>query len=370
MDTVRLVLAGDVMLGRGVDQVMPDPLPPRLYEPWVHDAREYVRLAERAHGPIPAPVDLGYPWGEALRVMDRMAPELRIVNLETALTANGTPWPGKGIHYRMNPLHAGSLCAARIDACSLANNHVLDWGVEGLSSTLAALRREGIATAGAGADERRARSPTPLALRHPGRRVLLSAWATPDSGVMAGWAATRETPGIAVLHELDAAAARRVLSGVQAQRRQGDLVIVSLHWGGNWVDEVPAAHRVFARRLIDIGAADLVHGHSSHHPLPMEVHAGKLILYGCGDLINDYEGIDSPGPLRSDVGCLYAATLSAVNGSLLALEIVPLQLRRFRLEPPDPLVRQELHRMLDAGCRRFGTRLETDPGGSWQLAWS
>lgn len=370
MDTVRLMLAGDVMLGRGLDQVMPDPLPPRLYEPWVHDAREYVRLAERAHGPIPAPVELDYPWGEALRVMDRMAPELRIVNLETAITAGGAPWPGKGIHYRMNPLHAGSLSAARIDACCLANNHVLDWGVDGLDSTLAALRGEGIAVAGAGADERRARSPMPLALHHPGRRVLLSAWATPDSGVMAGWAATRETPGIAVLRSLDAAAAQHVLSSVQAQRRHGDLVVVSLHWGGNWVDEVPAAHRVFARRLIDIGAADLVHGHSSHHPLPMEVHAGKLILYGCGDLINDYEGIDPPGRLRPDVGCLYAATLSAADGSLLALEIVPLQLRRFRLERPDPLVRQELHRMLDAGCRRLGTRLEADPGGSWQLAWS
>lgn len=162
METTTLLLAGDVMLGRGIDQVMPEPLPPVLYEPWVHDAREYVRLAEKVNGAIPAPVDMAYVWGDALAEMDRLAVDARIVNLETAVTRGGAPWPGKGIHYRMNPAHVGCLTAARIDACSLANNHVLDWGAQGLDDTLATLHAAGVLTAGAGADLQRAQAPAVL----------------------------------------------------------------------------------------------------------------------------------------------------------------------------------------------------------------
>ena len=65
-------------------------------------------------------------------------------------------------------------------------------------------------------------------------------------------------------------------------------MLVSLHWGGNRGFALPRAHRGFAHRLVDLGAADSVHGHSSHHALPVEVSLGKLALYGCGDLLNDY----------------------------------------------------------------------------------
>src|SRR5512141_2674158 len=147
------------MTGRGIDQVMPEPLPPVLYEPWVRDAREYVRLAEQVNGAIAAPVSMAYIWGDALAEMDRLAADARIVNLETAVTRGGEPWPGKGIHYRMNPAHAGCLTVARIDACSLANNHVLDWGAQGLADTLATLHAAGVLTAGAGADLRQAEAP-------------------------------------------------------------------------------------------------------------------------------------------------------------------------------------------------------------------
>ncbi|MFZ5541947.1 MAG: CapA family protein [Pseudomonadota bacterium] len=368
-DTIRLLLAGDVMTGRGIDQVMAEPVKPVLYEPYVRDAREYVRLAERASGAIPAPVDEAYPWGDALAEMERLAPDLRIVNLETAITSSETPWPGKGIHYRMSPAHVGCLAAAQIDVCSLANNHVLDWGHEGLADTLAMLQAAGIGCAGAGRDLAQAEAPAVLPL-HGGARLLAFAWATASSGVPADWAARAGRPGVALLPGLQEADAGAVLARVQAHRRAGDRVVVSLHWGDNWVDEVPAAHRWFAHRLVELGAADVVHGHSSHHPLPMEVHAGKLILYGCGDLINDYEGIGPRGRLRSDVGCLYAASLSADDGRLRGLEIVPLQLRRFRLGSPSQQALQWLQRLLEPGCRALGTGLEIDVGGRWHLAWA
>ncbi len=369
MDTVTLLLAGDVMTGRGIDQIMPEPLPPVLYESYVHDAREYVRLAGKVSGPITTTVSMQYIWGDALAEMDRLAADARIVNLETAVTRAATPWPGKGIHYRMSPAHVGCLAAARIDACALANNHVLDWGAQGLDETLATLHSAGIATAGAGADLKQARAPAVLTLAG-GVRLLVFSFATPSSGVPLDWAAQVQRGGIALLPRLDESAAQSLADRLLQQRRPGDMVVVSLHWGENWVDAIPAEHRWFAHRLIDLGAADVVHGHSSHHPLPIEVHAGKLVLYGCGDLINDYEGIEPHGRHRSDLGCLYGATLDRANGRLVALEIVPLQLRRFRLTHPQRAVRQWLYRQLDPACRSMGTRIEIDSQGRWLLRWN
>ncbi len=366
--TLTLALAGDVMTGRGIDQILAQPLPPQLYEPWVRDARDYVRLAERVSGPIGRPVAPDYPWGDALRELDRLAPARFVVNLETAVTTSDSPWPGKGIHYRMNPAHVDGLRAARIDACALANNHVLDWGREGLRDTLATLHAAGIATAGAGEDRASAEAPAVLPLPD-GRRLLVFAWATPDSGVPPDWGATARRSGVALLSRLDERDAQAVSACVRRHARPGDRVIVSLHWGGNWVPAIPAAQRRFARRLIDLGAADVVHGHSSHHPLPIEVHAGKLILYGCGDLINDYEGIAPQGDLRSDLGCLYAPTLDSADGRLHALEIVPLQLRRFRLSAPRADALQWLRHWLDEGGRALGTRIEVAPDGRWHLRW-
>jgi len=363
---ITLALAGDVMTGRGIDQVMPQPSEPTLYEACVRDARDYVRLAECVSGPIARPVASEYIWGDALSEMARVCPDLFIVNLETAITCSNDAWPGKGIHYRMHPAHLACLSCAGIDACSLANNHVLDWGPEGLEETLRSLHGAGIATAGAGAGIEEAWRPATLPVRGAAR-VLLFGWCTPTSGVPEAWAAAEGRAGLALLPDLSDAWADRVADHVLRHRRANDRVVVSLHWGSNWVSEIPAAHRRFAHRLIDRGAADVVHGHSSHHPLPIEVYRGRLVLAGCGDLINDYEGIESHGHWRSDVGCLYFATLGA-SGLLQRLEIVPMRLRRLRLEHADDSARRWLQEQLNE--RSPGTEVRSDSDGRWRLIWS
>src|SRR5205823_1190380 len=148
--SLRVFLCGDVMIGRGIDQALPHPVNPVLYEPYVRDAREYVELAQKANGPIPHPLSVDYVWGDALYELERASVNLRIANLETAITSAEAPWPDKGIHYRMHPLNIGCLSAAQISACALANNHVLDWGYDGLSETLQTLDAAGIAHSGAG----------------------------------------------------------------------------------------------------------------------------------------------------------------------------------------------------------------------------
>jgi poly-gamma-glutamate synthesis protein (capsule biosynthesis protein) len=86
--------------------------------------------------------------------------------------------------------------------------------------------------------------------------------------------------------------------------------------------------------LIDRAGVHVVHGHSSHHPLGIEVHQGRLILYGCGDLLTDYEGIRGHEQYRSDLGALFLATIDEDSGTLRRLELMPTKVDRFQLTRP------------------------------------
>jgi poly-gamma-glutamate capsule biosynthesis protein CapA/YwtB (metallophosphatase superfamily) len=108
---ITLFLCGDVMIGRGIDQVQSRSVDPQLFEPSITSASDYVRLAETANGPIPRPVAPGYVWGEALDEIDAMHPDARIVNLETAVTTNPAAWPGKDVLYRTHPENVAVLRA-------------------------------------------------------------------------------------------------------------------------------------------------------------------------------------------------------------------------------------------------------------------
>jgi poly-gamma-glutamate synthesis protein (capsule biosynthesis protein) len=123
---ITIFMCGDVMTGRGIDQVLPHPSPPVIYEPYLKNARGYVEIAEEANGPIPQPVDFSYIWGDALDEWKRVRPDLRIINLETSVAKSGDYWKGKEINYRMSPENIPCITAAEVDYCFLANNHILD----------------------------------------------------------------------------------------------------------------------------------------------------------------------------------------------------------------------------------------------------
>ncbi|EUA05104.1 bacterial capsule synthesis PGA_cap family protein [Mycobacterium kansasii 824] len=147
---MTMLLGGDVMLGRGVDQILAHPGNPELRERYLRDATGYVRLAERVNGPIPRPVDWRWPWGEVLDVLDDVGTDVRVVNLETTITTGSEFADRKPVCYRMHPDNMAVLTALRPDACALANNHILDFGYQGLTDTVAALAAAGIRGAGAG----------------------------------------------------------------------------------------------------------------------------------------------------------------------------------------------------------------------------
>jgi poly-gamma-glutamate synthesis protein (capsule biosynthesis protein) len=358
---VTLFLCGDVMTGRGIDHILAHPSDPQIFEQYVKDAGEYVTLAEAANGPVPRAARDAYIWGDAIAELAHREPRLRIANLETSITRSMEPWPGKGIHYRMNPANAGCLTAARLDACALANNHVLDFGFQGLRETLDVLAQHGIKTAGAGGDVVSAQAPAVLPLL-PGSRLTLFAFGTPSSGIPAEWAASRNRAGVDLVSDLSKNTAARFGERIRRAKRRQDIALVSIHWGDNWGYDVPESHRRFSHWLIDEGA-DLIHGHSSHHPRPMEVYRDRLILYGCGDFVNDYEGISGYEQYRDDLVLMYFATLVADSGKLIALQMVPMQIRNLRLRTPSRADAVWLKQRLAWASAPFGTRIDLDNDG-------
>lgn len=343
------------MTGRGVDQILPHPGNPELWEPYVRDARDYVRLAERVSGRFPRPVDFGWPWGDALAALDDVAPDARLINLETSVTRAGTPAEDKRLHYRMSPMNLPCLSAARPDVCALANNHVLDFGPSGLTDTRDALAGAGLAVAGAGQDSDQAEQPAVVGLP-TGNRLIVIARGSESSGIPRDWAASAEQAGVALLPDLSEATADALLGQVRPVKRPGDVVVVSVHWGSNWGYHVPEEQVRFAHALIDGGVA-IVHGHSSHHPRPIETYRGRLVLHGCGDLINDYEGIGGYQEYRGELRLLYLASVQPATGELARLSMVPLRARRMRLHRADVDEAAHLCRVLDRISRPFGTRI-------------
>jgi poly-gamma-glutamate synthesis protein (capsule biosynthesis protein) len=327
---VTLFLCGDVMTGRGVDQILPHPGDARLWETQVRDARCYVALAESVNGPIPRPVGFAWPWGDALRTLEDVAPDVRVINLETSVTRSDDAADDKEVLYRMAPENIGCLTAARPDVCALANNHVLDFGPAGLEETCDVLTGAGIPIVGAGRSADEARRPSTVRLTG-GSRVTVFSCGTTSSGIPRHWAAKADRAGVNLVRDLSTASADAATDPVRQGKHPGDVVVASVHWGSNWGYELPADQVRFAHRLVDDGV-DVVHGHSSHHVRSIEIYHGKLILYGCGDFIDDYEGIGGNEAYRGDLRVLYFASIDPGTGRLVRLHMVPMRARQMSLQ--------------------------------------
>jgi poly-gamma-glutamate synthesis protein (capsule biosynthesis protein) len=299
--------------------------------------------------------------GDALQELERTAPDARVINLETSVTRSDDFWPGKEVHYRMSPDNVPCLSALHPDVCVLANNHVLDFGRPGLLETLETLHKAGLRTAGAGRDLDEARRPAVLLTS--GHPVSVLAWGTDSSGVAPDWAATAGQPGVDFLPDFSDVTVAEVCERVRREKDRGHLVVASIHWGSNWGFDVPRDHIRFAHRLVECGV-DVLHGHSSHHVRPMEVYSGRLILYGCGDFLNDYEGIRGEEEYRGDLTLMYLATLQAETGELRALRMVPLRIRRVRLERAEPEDARWLETTLNRVSGVFGTVVRRCGDGS------
>lgn len=364
---IMLFLCGDVMTGRGIDQILPHPGNPVLYERYMKSATGYVELAEEVNGPIPKPVDFSYIWGDALAEWERRKPDVRVINLETAVTGSDEV-ENKAVNYRMHPDNIACITAAGIDCCVLANNHVLDWGYSGLAETLKTLRMADIKMTGAGVNVQEARAPAVSAVRGKGR-VLVFSFGSETSGIPWSWAASVERPGVNLLRDFSSKMVRDIHDNIRSVKLPGDIVIASIHWGNNWGYEVSHEQQEFAHQLIDEAGVDVVHGHSSHHVKGIEVYKGKLILYGCGDFLNDYEGISGHEAYRGDLSLMYFARMESSTGNLISLHMVPMQIKRFKLNRASANDAAWLRGILNREGKKFGTSVELGADNSLILRW-
>jgi poly-gamma-glutamate capsule biosynthesis protein CapA/YwtB (metallophosphatase superfamily) len=368
MSQIALFLSGDVMLGRGIDQVLPHPGNPTLYEPYVGNARGYVELAEEASGPIAQPVSFAYVWGDALHELERMVPDLRIINLETSITTSNSHWKTKEIHYKINPANVRCITAARIDCCALANNHVLDWEYTGLAETLETLKKANVKSAGAGMNLKEAEAPAVMEVAGKGRVVVL-AMGSVTSGMPLDWAAAENRPGVKLLKDLSDDTVKCIGEKVRQVKRERDVVVASIHWGANWDYGIPRAQMEFAHRLIDYADIDAIHGHSSHHAKAIEVYREKPILYGCGDFLNDYEGITGHEAFRGDLGLMYLLTIDALTGKLSRMQMMPTQIKQFRVSRASRNDALWLTDRLNREGERFGTIIELGEHNRLTVYW-
>ena len=368
-DRVTVFLCGDVMPGRGIDQVLPFPGDPRLYEPSMNSATAYVELAEQASGPIRRPVEFSHIWGDALEEFQREAPQAKVINLETTITRSATPWQDKEVHYKMSPDNIPCLTAAGIDCCVLANNHMLDWGIPGLLDTLEVLDKAGIKHAGAGRNLREAQAPAILT-NGEHCKVIVFSLGSLTSGIPAEWSAREDRPGLNMIETPLKDTIRSLATEIGNIKRQGDVVIVSIHWGGNWGYKIPSSQKMLAHRLVEETGLDILHGHSSHHVKAIEVYKNRLIFYGCGDFFNDYEGIGGYEDYRGDLGLMYFTDVDPGTGCLLALRMIPTHVRRFRVNRASEVDSKWLEDLLNREGKRFGTRVTRSAENILTLQWS
>ncbi|MFC4359750.1 CapA family protein [Halobium salinum] len=298
-DDFRLGFTGDVMLGRLVNE----------------------RQRDRAPTAV---------WGtmyRRLRDLDALC-----VNLECCLSTRGTPWTRSyhPFHFRANPAWAvPALSDVGVSWVSLANNHVLDFGVDALEDTFGALDDAGIPYSGAGPTEREAWAPAAVEVAvdgadDPALRVALLAVTdnTPE------FAAGDDSPGTAyvAVDPDDPDCRSRVGSALgRARRLDPDLLVCSLHWGPNMVERPPERFRRFARWLVDSGV-DLVYGHSAHVFQGVERYGDGLILYDTGDFVDDYAVHPR---LRNDRGFLFTLRVGAGGDAhrLRSLRLTPTVVR-------------------------------------------
>jgi poly-gamma-glutamate capsule biosynthesis protein CapA/YwtB (metallophosphatase superfamily) len=294
---ITLALTGDVMLGRGVAEAID---------------RRLLRPEE--------------PWGDVIPLLD--AADLRIVNLECPLTNHEQQWTRtpKRPHFRAPPSAIETLRAAKIDACSLANNHTIDFEERGLLDTLEHLDDAGIRHAGAGRNREEATAPVVLDVPTERRTHRVALLAFTDN--MPPFAAGHDRPGTNYLPvSLESDVLGRVEEAVSSVRGMGvETVVFSNHWGRNWVRRPTEHFRRFARAVIDLGV-DVYYGHSPHVFQGVEIYRGKPILYATGDFIDDYP---VNAEFRNDRSFLFRVSME--GGTLERLDLVPVKLRYARAE--------------------------------------
>ncbi len=219
--------------------------------------------------------DTAYPMKHIRHITS--SGDLNFANLESPLSDRGTP-ASKRYVFRGRPEAVEVLLDGGFNLVSLANNHILDYGVKAMADTISILDDHDIAHVGAGMDLHSARQGYISEINGVKVAVLAYTRAAPMRYYPA-WQAEEDKPGTMFYYRKDL-----VLEDLERVRQQADVVIVSVHWGNEYTHSVTQEQVNMGRLLVDNGA-DLVLGHHSHAPQGIEFYQGKPIVYGLGNFI-------------------------------------------------------------------------------------
>lgn len=219
--------------------------------------------------------------------------DLTVVNLESAITDRGAG-AAKAFTFRAPPSILDGLKSSGVDIASMANNHGMDSGLDGLQDSLAARKAAPIPVIGIGADDAEAFSPAKVTVKDQ-RVSVIAATQVLDSNLATLWTATADHPGLASAKRVD-----RLVAEVQRARADSDVVIVFLHWGVEKSTCPSASQQQLAGTLADAGADLIVGGHA--HRLQGGGFLGKAFVhYGLGNF-----GFRATSPDAARTGVLIA----------------------------------------------------------------
>lgn len=262
-------------------------------------------------------------WGNTLSMITDV--DCFVVNLETSVTDVQTPWPNKAFNFKLSPRYAwNALKPAQIGLVSLANNHIMDFQTAGMYETMHVLNDILIPFTGVGSTLAQARQPTIVTMSNGIRLAMLSAADHPPE-----WAGTFTRPGFRYIDLQNKQTWTTLFADIERLRTKVDLIIFSIHYGPNWVDRIdPNAIELF-HAAIDHGV-NIVHGHSAHHVLPVEFYRQGIIMYGCGDLIDDYAVNQT---YRNDLGCLFEIDTTKMTEIIIHPTRITIAQRNSKLWP-------------------------------------
>ena len=366
---MQILFAGDVMLGRLVNKVL-------------------------------ANAQFTYVWGDTIDIIKRA--DFSLINLECPVSSKGKEWNKtfKVFHFRANLDAIQVLNSASIDYVSLANNHILDYDIEALLDTLDILDKNNISHSGAGRNLKEAMKPAIIENKlKPKPSNNHDSYYNVDNeevnnndskntiriGLISltdnepEWEAKYDQAGINYIPTaLDPDRYYyRLQNYIENAKKQSDLVIVSSHVGPHFRETPSMKYVNFAHKIIDFGA-DIYWGHSNHMPQGIELYkhndSNKIILYDCGDFIDDY-AIDSN--YRNDLSFIFLlhflmdknhklSNNNRNNGNILLqnsmIELIPTKISNFMVNtiPVDDNDADLIIKRMTKRCSSLGTKYFID----------
>jgi poly-gamma-glutamate capsule biosynthesis protein CapA/YwtB (metallophosphatase superfamily) len=366
---MQILFAGDVMLGRLVNKVL-------------------------------ANAQFTYVWGDTIDIIKRA--DFSLINLECPVSSKGKEWNKtfKVFHFRANLDAIQVLNSASIDYVSLANNHILDYDIEALLDTLDILDKNNISHSGAGRNLKEAMKPAIIEkklklkpsnnhdsyynvhneeVNNNGSKNTIRIGLISLTDNEPEWEAKYDQAGINYIPTaLDPDRYYyRLQNYIENAKKQSDLVIVSSHVGPHFRETPSMKYVNFAHKIIDLGA-DIYWGHSNHMPQGIEFYKhndnNKIILYDCGDFIDDY-AIDSN--YRNDLSFIFLlhflmdknhklSNNNSNNGNILLqnsmIELIPTKISNFMVNtiPVDDNDADLIIKRMAKRCSSLGTKYFID----------